>query len=72
MVSNDDIQPAAAVMVWPWRHAEVENAIKEHHSGFGLEQLPPQQFPANWASLLIGPIAFKLVAWCKRLVLAPT
>ena len=72
LVTNDDIQPAAAVMVWHLRHADVENAIKEHKSGFGLEKLPTQKFHANWAYLLIGQIAFNLVAWFKRLVLPPT
>ena len=65
-------QPAAALMVWHLRHADMENAIKEHKSGFGLEKLPTQKFHANWAYLLIGQIAFNLVAWFKRLVLPPT
>jgi hypothetical protein len=49
----------------------MENAIKEHKSGFGLEKLPTQHFHANWAYLLIEQLAFNLVAWCKRLVLPP-
>jgi hypothetical protein len=32
-----------------WQHAAMENAIKEHKSGFGLEKLPTQKFHANWA-----------------------
>ena len=40
-------------------------------SGFGLEKLPTQKFHANWAYLLIGQLAFNLVAWFKRLVLPP-
>jgi hypothetical protein len=47
----------------------MENAIKEHKSGFGLEKLPTQKFHANWAYLLIGQLAFNLVAWFKHLVL---
>ena len=47
----------------------MENAIKERKSGFGLEKLPTQKFPANWAYLLIGQLAFNLMAWFKRLVL---
>jgi DDE family transposase len=47
------------------------NAIKEHKSGFGLEKRPTQKFHANWAYLLIGQLAFNLVAWVKRLVLPP-
>jgi len=56
-------------MVWHLQHADMENAIKEHKSGFGLEKLPTQRFHANWAYLLMGQIAFNLVAWFKRLVL---
>jgi len=72
LVTNDDAQPAAAVLVWHLQHANMENAIKEHKSGFGLEKLPTQRFHANWAYLLIGQLAFNLAAWFKRLVLPPT
>lgn len=71
LVTNEELQPAAAVMGWHLQHADMENAIKEHKSGFGLEKLPTQKFHANWAYLLIGQIAFNLVAWFKRLVLPP-
>jgi hypothetical protein len=47
----------------------MENARKEQTSGFGVEKLPTQKFHANWAYLLIGQLAFTLVAWCTRLVL---
>ncbi len=60
---------ARTVVVWHLQHASMENAIKEHKSGFGLEKLPTQKFHANWAYLLIGQLAFNLVAWFKRLVL---
>ena len=69
LVTNEAVQPAAAVMVWHWQPAEMENAITEPKSGLGLEKLPTQQFPANWAYLLMGQIACNLVAWFKRLVL---
>lgn len=59
-------------MGWHLQHADIENAIKEHKSGFGLEKLPTQKFHANWAYLLMGQIAFNLVAWFKRLVLPPS
>src|SRR5262245_3049058 len=59
-------------MVWHLQHADMENAIKEHKSGFSLEKLPTQKVHANWAYLLIGQIAFNLVAWFKRLVLPPS
>ncbi len=69
LVTNAATRPATAVMVWHLQHADMENAIKEHKSGFGLEKLPTQKFHANWAYLLMGQIAFNLVAWFKRLVL---
>jgi len=71
LVTNDEVRPAAAVMSWHLQHADTENAIKEHKSGFGLEKLPTQRFHANWAYLLMGQLAFNLVAWFKRLVLPP-
>jgi hypothetical protein len=72
VVTNDEGRPASALMVWHLQHADMENAIKEHKSGFGLEKLPTQKFHANWAYLLIGQLAFNLVAWFKRLVLPPS
>jgi hypothetical protein len=71
-VTNEEVQSAREVAVWHLQHAAMENAIKEHKSGFGLEKLPTRKFHANWAYLLIGQIAFNLVAWFKRLVLPPT
>jgi Transposase DDE domain group 1 len=71
VVTNDEQRRAAEVLVWHLQHADMENAIKEHKSGFGLEKLPTQKFHANWAYLLIGQLAFNLVAWFKRLVLPP-
>jgi Transposase DDE domain group 1 len=70
-VTNEEVQSAREVVVWHLQHAAMENAIKEHKSGFGLEKLPTQKFHANWAYLLIGQLAFNLVAWFKRLVLPP-
>jgi hypothetical protein len=67
--TNEEGQSAREVVVWHLQHAAMENAIKEHKSGFGLEKLPTQKFHANWAYLLIGQLAFNLVAWFKRLVL---
>jgi hypothetical protein len=71
LVTNHEGEPAAAIMEWHLQHADRENALKEHKSGFGLEKLPTPKFHANWASLLMGQIAFNLVAWFKRLVLPP-
>jgi hypothetical protein len=70
-VTNEEGLSAREVVVWHLHHANMENAIKEHKSGFGLEKLPTQKFHANWAYLLIGQLAFNLVAWFKRLVLPP-
>jgi DDE family transposase len=70
-VTNDELRSARALVVWHLQHATMENAIKEHKSGFGLEKLPTQKFHANWAYLLIGQLAFNLLAWFKRLVLPP-
>lgn len=68
-VTNEEDRLAREVVVWHLQHAAMENAIKEHKSGFGLEKLPTQKFHANWAYLLIGQLAFNLVAWFKRLAL---
>ena len=70
-VTNDENRSARALVVWHLQHATMEKAIKEHKSGFGLEKLPTQKFHANWAYLLIGQLAFNLLAWFKRLVLPP-
>lgn len=70
-VTNEEEPTACEVVVWHLQHATMENAIKEHKSGFGLEKPPMQKFQANWAYLLIGQLAFNLVAWFKRLVLPP-
>ena len=66
-VTNEEDRSARALVVWHLQHAAMENAIKEHKSGFGLEKLPTQKFHANWAYLLMGQIAFNLLAWFKRL-----
>src|SRR5712692_7473441 len=71
LVTNDETSPAATVLQWHLQHANMENRIKEHKTGFGLEKLPTRLFHANWAYLLIGQLAFNLVAWFKRLVLPP-
>ena len=52
--TNNAVRSARALVVWHCQHATMENAIQEHKSGCGLEKLPTQKFPANWAYLLIG------------------
>jgi len=69
LVTNNEIDSKASVLEWHLQHANMENRIKEHKSGFALEKLPTQRFHANWAYLLIGQIAFNLIAWFKRLIL---
>lgn len=69
LVTNNEQDTAKELLVWQLQHANMENRIKEHKSGFALEKLPTQRFHANWAYLLIGQLAFNLIAWFKRLVL---
>jgi hypothetical protein len=71
-VTNDEATPAPTLEGWHLQHADMENRIKEHKSGLGLERLPTGRFHANWAYLLIGQIAFNLLAWFKKLVLPPS
>jgi hypothetical protein len=68
-VTNNEELEATKQLEWHLAHANMENRIKEHKSGFGLEKLPTRKFHANWAYLLIGQIAYNLIAWMKRLVL---
>lgn len=70
-VTNDETSPAHDLLEWHLQHAAMENLIKEHKHGFSLEKLPTQNFHANWAYLLIGQLAFNLVAWFKKLILPP-
>lgn len=69
LVTNNEEDEASEVLEWHLAHANMENRIKEHKSGFGLEKLPTKKFHANWAYLLIGQIAYNLIAWMKKLVL---
>ena len=69
LVTNDWKRHSAKVLEWQLQHANMENRIKEHKSGLGLEKLPTRKFHANWAYLLIGQMAFNLLQWFKRLVL---
>jgi hypothetical protein len=70
-VTKDEATPARDLEGWPLQHADMENRIKEHKSGLGLEELPTGGFHADWAYLLLGQIAFNLLAWFKTLVLPP-
>lgn len=69
LVTNNLDMSAASALEWQLQHANMENRIKEHKSGFSLEKLPTQKFHANWAYLLMGQLAFNLVAWFKHLAL---
>jgi hypothetical protein len=68
-VTNDEATPMKDLLTWQLQHADMENLIKEHKHGFDLEKLPTRSFHANWAYLLIGQLAFNLVAWFKKLIL---
>jgi DDE family transposase len=68
-VTNNEELEASKELEWHLGHANMENRIKEHKSGFGLEKLPTRKFHANWAYILIGQIAYNLIAWMKKLVL---
>jgi Transposase DDE domain group 1 len=71
MITNDLRLTPRQLMKWALKRCAMENQIKEHksESGFGLEKLPTRKYFANWAWLLIGQLAFNLVAWFKRMVL---
>jgi hypothetical protein len=68
-VTHDEATPGCDLESWHLQPADRENRIKEHKSGLGLEKLPSRSFHANWAYLLIGQLAFNLLAWFKKLVL---
>jgi hypothetical protein len=69
VITNDEKRRAKPLMKWALQRCNMENLIKEHKSGFGLEKLPTQKFMANAVWLLIGQLAYNLVAWFKKLVL---
>lgn len=69
VVTNDHQRSKKQLMKWALGRCNMENYIKEYKTGFGLEKLPTHKFNANWAWLLIGQLAFNLVAWFKRLCL---
>jgi hypothetical protein len=68
-VTKAEATPACDLEGGHLQHADMENRSKEHKSGLGVEKLPTRSFHANWAYLLIGQIAFNLLAWFKKLVL---
>ena len=69
VVTNDRRRSAKRVLKWFYQRCAMENLIKEHKHDFGLEKLPSQRFQANWAWLLMGQLAWNIVAWFKRLCL---
>lgn len=69
VVTNDRRRSKKQLMKWALGRCNLENYIKEYKTGFGLEKLPTGKFNANWAWLLIGQLAFNLMAWFKRLCL---
>ena len=69
VVTNDLRSRPRQLMRWALKRCTVENLIKEHKTGFALEKRPTNNYFANWAWLLLGELAFNLVAWFKRLIL---
>lgn len=66
IITNDEKRKAKQVLKWFYKKCAMENQIKEHKNEFGLEKMPSQQFHANWTWLLIGQLAWNLMAWFKR------
>lgn len=71
VITNDTHSTPKQIIEWALKRCGVENLIKEHksQSGFALEKMPTQNFFANYSWLLIGQLAFNLVAWFKRSIL---
>jgi hypothetical protein len=66
VITNDVKRSAKKVMQWALGRCTVENLIKEHKNDFGFEKMPTHKFHANWAWLLIGQLAWNLLAWFNR------
>jgi Transposase DDE domain group 1 len=69
LVTNDGDRSADELECWQRAKANLENQIKEAKLGLGLDNLPCQNFHANWAYLLCTLLAFNLLAWLKLLAL---
>ena len=69
VITNDQRRGPKKLMTWALGRCTVENKIKEHKTDFGLEKMPTNKFLANWAWLLIGQLAWNLLAWFKRMCL---
>lgn len=66
VITNDQRRSPKKVMQWALGRCTVENLIKEHKNDFGFEKLPTNKFHANWAWLLMGQLAWNLLAWFNR------
>lgn len=71
VITNDHQQSPKKVMRWALGRCTVENLIKEQKHDFGLEKMPTNKYHANWAWLLIGQLAWNLLAWFNRCCLPP-
>jgi hypothetical protein len=69
VITNDHRRSPKKLMKWALGRCTMENLIKEHKNDFGFEKMPTGKFHANWAWLLIGQLAWNLVAWFNRLCL---
>lgn len=66
VITNDQRRGPKKLMAWALGRCSVENLIKEHKNDFGWEKLPTNKYHANWAWLLIGQLAWNLLAWFNR------
>lgn len=71
VVTNDRRRAPQKLLKWFYQRCAMENLIKEHKHDFGLEKMPSQRFQANWVWLLVGQLAWNIVAWFKRQCLPP-
>jgi hypothetical protein len=71
IITNDDKREARKLLKWFYKKCAMENLIKQHKNEFGLEKMPSQKYHANWAWLLVGQLAWNLIAWFKRQCLPP-
>lgn len=66
VITNDHKRSPKQVMRGALGRCTVENLIKEQKHDFDLEKMPTNKYHANWAWLLIGQLAWNLLAWFNR------
>lgn len=70
LVTNNTARSANSLWQWYAGRARLENSIKEAKLGFGLDRLPSKRFWANAAYIWFVLLAYNLMNWFKRLLLA--